>query len=222
MKVIDVEQGSQEWLNIRLGLISASRFKDIMTEPKAKADREAGKISQTSLAYMNELIAEILTGESIELSTRATEWGNGNEDRALTEYCFENDVQITGTGIIISDCGFYGASPDGLIALSDKGMQEVKCPFNSKNHISNCLYGMDKQHIPQVQGNMWINGREWCDFISYDPRILGKGRLYVERIKRDNDYIEKLAEKVENFRIQMCKVLKESFAVDWQGVTIEA
>jgi len=221
MIIVDIEQGSPEWLAIRLGLISASRFKDVMTEPKLKVDREAGNLSKTALSYMSELIAEIVTGSGIDLDTKALRWGNENEARALSEYSFSRGVNIDSTGIIISDCGLYGASPDCLTALSADGMQEVKCPFNSKNHINNLVYGMDKDHMPQIQGNLWINGREWCDFISFDPRISGEGRLYVERIFRDEEYISRLERKLNKFAEELKKILKSKFGIDWDGVNVQ-
>lgn len=220
MRIIDVEQGSQEWLNIRLGLISASRFKDIMTEPRSKADKEAGVLSDTAQAYMRELIAEIITGQQAEVSGRALEWGAENEAAARSEYEFWHNSVVEEIGICISDDYMTGASPDGFVGAD--GMIEIKCPYNTGNHVKTIITGeMPNEHMPQVQGNLWINGREWCDFISYDPRVSGESCIFVSRVYRDNDYIENLATKVENFRIQMCSVLKESFAVDWQGVTVE-
>lgn len=220
MKIINVEQGSQDWLDIRLGLISASRFRDIMTEPRSKADKETGVLSDTAQSYMRELIAEIITGKQAEVSGRALEWGTEHESSARQEYEFWHNAAVEEIGICISDDYMAGASPDGFVG--DKGMIEIKCPYNTGNHVKTIIAGeMPKEHVPQVQGNLWINGREWCDFISYDPRISGESRIFVSRVYRDNEYIKKLAAKVENFRVQMCNVLKESFAVDWQGVTLK-
>lgn len=219
MLIIDIPQGSYGWQKLRLGLISASRFKDVLTDPKSKADRELGTLSETAKAYMNTLIAEILTEEQEEISGKALEWGTEHEDAARWEYEFDHSQKVEQVGICIHESRMYGASPDGLIG--DDGMIEIKCPFNSKNHISTVINGMPREHMPQIQGNLLVNGRQWCDFISFDPRIDGEHRLYVERIHRDQEYIERLEKKLNAFSEQMKTTLKTSFSIDWQGVNIQ-
>ena len=223
MQVINVKQGSEEWHELRCGLISASRFKDIMTEPRAKKDKDLGLMSATAKSYLYELCAEIVTGQIKDIKAPALDWGNDHEQSALDEYADWYDIDTGSTGIIINDEGTIGGSPDALCAeFSDGGMGEVKCPFNTTNHIRNVSEGMDKDHLPQVQGNMMINGRKWCDFISFDPRITGKGRLYVQRIERDEDYISELTIKINKFLIELKRVLREEFDIDWKGVDVEA
>lgn len=216
MITVNCEQGSEEWLRLRLGLVSASRFKDIMVNPRSKTDL----FSATAKSYMLELIAEILTGEQKEVSGKALEWGSNNEKSAQIEYAFEKGVAVDEIGICLTDDKQIGASPDGFIG--DFGGIEIKCPYNSANHISTVIVGeMPKEHIPQVQGNMLVNGRQWWDFVSYDPRIDGKGRIFITRIQRDEEYIAKLQEKLTAFLIEMKRILKESFGIEWNGVTVE-
>lgn len=221
MIICDVEQGSDQWHQLRHGLISASRFKDVMTQPRSKADKEAGLFSQTSISYMDELIAEVLTGQAEQIKSHHLDWGNTYEPMAIAAYEFEKDVTVGTTGIIISDCGLYGGSPDGIVGAVGDGMNEIKCPSNPKNHVANIRRGMDKDHIPQVQGNMWINESEWCDFVSFDPRISGTGRIYIERIHRDQDYIDLMEERLKRFSDEMKTVLMSKFGIEWQGVTVE-
>lgn len=216
MIFVDVEQGSSEWLRLRLGLVSASRFKDIMTNPRNKTEL----FSSTAKSYMLELIAEIVTGEQKEVSGKALEWGSNNEKSAQIEYAFEQGVTIDEIGICLTDDRQIGASPDGFIG--DFGGIEIKCPYNSANHISTVIAGeMPKEHMAQVQGNMLVNGRQWWDFVSYDPRIDGKGRIFITRIERDEEYIAKIQEKLTAFLIEMKRILKESFGIEWNGVTVE-
>lgn len=213
---VDIEQGSEAWLKLRLGLVSASRFKDIMTNPRSKTEL----FSATAKSYMLELIAEILTGEQKEVSGKALEWGSNNEINAQNEYAFEKGVKVESVGICLTDDKLIGASPDGFVG--DDGGLEIKCPYNSANHIATVVSGeMPKEHIPQVQGNLWVNGRSWWDFVSYDPRIEGEGRLFITRIERDDEYIEKLQIKLTAFVIEMQRILKESFSIEWNGVTTE-
>ena len=220
MIIVDIEQGSEEWLRLRLGLVSASRFKDLMTEPKSKADKENGVLSATAKTYMMELIAEILTGKQKEISGRPLDWGKDNEKGAQIEYSFEQGVTVDEIGICLTGDKQIGASPDGFVG--DYGGLEIKCPYNSANHIATVISGeMPKEHMAQVQGNMLVNGRKWWDFVSYDPRIDGKGRLFITRINRDDEYIEKLQIKLTAFIAEMKRILKESFGIEWNGVTVE-
>lgn len=213
---VDIEQGGEAWLKLRLGLVSASRFKDIMTNPRSKTEL----FSATAKSYMLELIAEILTGEQKEVSGKALEWGSNNEINAQNEYAFEKCAKVEEVGICLTDDMLIGASPDGFVG--DDGGLEIKCPFNSANHIATVVSDeMPKEHMAQVQGNMLVNGRKWWDFVSYDPRIDGKGRLFITRIERDDEYIEKLQIKLTAFVIEMRRILKESFGIEWNGVTIE-
>ena len=212
MKILDLEQGSEEWKFARLGLASASRFKDILSEPRSKADKEAGKLSDTACSYLCELAAEVLTGEQVELSGRALEWGSDNEAEARELYDM-NYADVSEVGIILDDSCKFGASPDGLVG--NDGMIEIKCPYNSVNHIKTVVSGeMPKEHMAQVQGNLMINERQWCDFISFDPRIKGKGRFFVARIERDDEYIAKLKEKTINFVNKLDRMLLENFGID--------
>ena len=221
MICLDIEQGTLVWKLIRSGMPSASRFKEINTEPKSKADKEAGVLSQTARSYMLELIAEIVTGKRVELFGKALDWGTNNEKGAQVEYAFEQGVTVDEVGICIADSRLIGASPDGFVG-TDGGL-EIKCPYNSANHIATVISGeMPKEHMAQVQGNMLVNDRLWWDFVSYDPRIEGKGRLFITRIQRDEEYIEKLQTKLDAFIIEMKRILKESFAIDWNGVDVEA
>lgn len=205
MIILDVEQGSQEWKLARLGLVSASRFKDVMTEPRSKS----AEMSDTAYSYMCELIAEIVTGEQSEIKGAALEWGTINEPEARDLYdMIYADVQEA--GLILHDSRRYGASPDGLIG--DDGMIEIKCPYNSTNHVKTVLSGdVPKEHIPQIQGNLMVNGRQWCDFISFDPRISGKGRFFVKRVYRDDEYIGKMQDKIENFIKKMDAAMLSAF-----------
>ena len=191
-------QRTDDWRADRLGIPTASRFKDIMTDPKTKADKEAGVLSQTAQSYALELIAERLTGLSKDFSSAATDWGNQYESVAVEAYKAH-------TGQDVLECGFVrhatletGASPDGLIGL-DGGI-EIKCPFNTVNHLNNALSGeVPKEYYSQVQGQMWICNLDWVDFVSFDPRIDGPAGLVVIRCNRDQDYINQLEQRIINF-----------------------
>lgn len=218
---LNVIQGSPEWLRSRIGIVSASRFKDVLTEPRSKTDKEVGNLSVTAETYLYELVSMILTDDAPNFSSAATDWGNENEPLARLEYSMMTDNNVVETGIFFHDNRKAGASNDGVV--DDDGMVEIKCPFNTVNHVRTVVSGdMPKEHMPQVQGNLWINGREWCDFISFDPRIEGDGRLFIKRIYRDETYIKNLERRVLAFIQKLDSVLLESFGIAWEGVQEEA
>lgn len=203
MYEIKAEQGTPEWIEARLGKVTASRFKDVMAKGRSKAD----KWGKTALSYMNEVISEMLTGEMKEVSGKALEWGTENEPLAIEAYEEEKGVLVFPSGLILlHEFAMIGGSPDGR---TKGNCIEVKCPYNTAIHINTVLYGMPKEHLPQVQGNIHFTESEWCDFISFDPRISGRSRLYIERVYRDQEYIDSMFEKLEEFQEEIEKTLQK-------------
>jgi putative phage-type endonuclease len=174
MRVIVAEQRSPEWYAARLGVPSASQFGKIITP--------TGKRSTQADGYLNKLVAEILTGKSDqqepnEAMTRGTEL----EPEARSYYELIGG-QVEEVGFCLHDDGF-GCSPDGLVG--DTGLLEIKCPL-AHTHVEylreNALPGL---YAPQVQGQLLVTGREWCDFLSYHPDM----RPLLIRVERDEKFI---------------------------------
>jgi len=198
MIIIDCEQGSEEWKKHRCGVVSASRFKDVMTEPRSKKDKEAGILSETAESYMCELLAELLTGNVREISARPLEWGKTEEPKALQEYAFDCDEEIKPVGFILRDDRLVGCSPDSLVGI-DGGL-EIKSPENCANHIKTLVRDeMPKEHIAQVQGGMWLTERAWWDFASFRNDLPPGCNLFTKRIVRDEEYIRDMSVKVNRF-----------------------
>lgn len=205
-------QRSEEWRRARLGKITASRFADVLTEPRSKAARENGELSGTATSYLLDILAEILTGTAQEPpTTKAMEWGNQWEGIAAEVY-----GELTGRAV--KEVGFVthptepmiGGSPDRLV--DDDGLLEIKCPYNTRIHLGYVLGGvLPAEHTAQVQGNLWVTGRKWADFISYDPRISGDASLamafFVHRVVRDDAFIGILAQRVLAFRDHVLEAL---------------
>lgn len=188
-----IEQGTQEWFEARCGVITASRFKDVMSKG------QSGKPSKTRQTYMNLIAAERMTGLSQDsYSNAAMAWGTRNEPLAVAAYEWEFNVDVERTGFIPHpDYPFCGASPDGLL---DGGGLELKCPYSSAVHMTNIINGeVPTEYMPQVQGGMFVTGREWWDFGSFDPRMPLKAQLNVIRVKRDDEYIKKLCAAIVQF-----------------------
>lgn len=186
-------QGSAEWLLERLGHASASRFADIL------AVSAKGLPLKAREDYVMQLVTERLYGRPTEsASSQAMQWGRESEPLARAAYEIETGVIVTESDFVKHPTiQFVGASPDGLIG--EEGGYESKCPATSRIHVATLRDGMPKEHIAQVQGCMWVTGRKWWDFISYDPRATPEFRLYVERIQRDEAYIAKLETEVVKF-----------------------
>lgn len=188
-----VEQGSPEWFEQRLGRLTASNFGTLMTLPRSRKDRELGLMSQSTRSYLIGKVSEVLTGTSKNITpTKALEWGSATEDEARSIYELERMVEVKQIGFAVLNTNpIIGGSPDGLVG--EDGMIEIKCP--DSDTFTGYLLGdsIVKNYMAQIQGNLWILNRKWCDFIVYDPRVVREDlRIKIIRVERDEDYIAKI------------------------------
>lgn len=183
-------QGSPEWYTARLGMATASRFSDVLA--KIKTGEAAARKN-----YRAQLICERLTGVPADsFTSSAMQWGIDTEPTAREAYEAQTGELVEQVGFIRLPDLMAGCSPDGLIG-SDGGV-EIKCP-NTATHIDTLLKGMPAEHLPQIHGAMWITGRQWWDFVSFDPRLPERLQLYIQRVKRDDAYIKTLEAEVKAF-----------------------
>lgn len=194
-------QGSGAWLYERCGFITASRFRDVLDLTKV------GKPTAKRDAYLWEIVIERVTGQPVDhFSNAAMEWGSEQESHSRMATEVQRGYMIEETGFIKHPTlPMVGGSPDGLIG--DDGGWESKSPFNSANHLRTILDGMPQDHMAQVQGLMWITGRKWWDFASYDPRMPQHLRLYVERIERNDEYIVNMEKEIIAFSEQANEIV---------------
>lgn len=186
------EQGSDEWKALRLGKATASRMADICATTKTGWGASRAN-------YAAQLIAERLTGVTAETySNAAMEWGTATEAEARSVYSFVNDATISLVDFVPHPTiDMSGASPDGLV--DDDGLVEIKCP-NTATHIDTLLKRtVPEKYILQMQWQMVCTGRQWCDFVSYDPRMPENLRMFVKRIDRNDAVISDLEDKVRAF-----------------------
>ena len=189
MKIIDCEQGSQEWLAHRLGIPTASEFHRIITAVK-------GDLSTQARKYAAGLVAETLLGHSLEKApggTWAMERGKLLEPLAIQQYAFTNDVEVRRVGLVTTDDGRLGASPDGLI-VGTRGGLEVKCTL-AENHMSIFMDGPGTDYKQQVQGNIAIGEFEWWDLYAYHPEL----PPVTIRTYRDEPFIAKMGAALKEF-----------------------
>ena len=195
-------QRTDDWYAARCGKATASRFNDVVARKKPSAkqkkDGAPGDPTAERQNYLTELVVERLTGQPVPAyENAAMRWGAEQEAAARAAYEQRTGVAVEETGFIAHDVLMAGCSPDGLVDWD--GLIEIKCPYNSAVHIETLLGGMSADHMLQVQGQMWITGRQWCDFVSYDPRMPAELQLYVQRIHADPKAIADLAFGISAF-----------------------
>lgn len=192
----DIIQGSDEWYKIRLGKVTASNFSKVLAKGQGK----------TRKAYMLKLAAERLTGESQEsYSNGSMDWGTEHEDEARRHYEAINGVTVDQVGFVELNED-VGASPDGLIG--EDGGLEQKCPLTT-THLEYIMANKAPSvYVPQIQGTMWVTGRKWWDFASYDPRMKSN-KMFKIRVHRDQEYIDNLQYEVDKF-VKELKILVDS------------
>ena len=200
MQILDVEQGSAEWLIARAGKVTASNADKIVTS--------TGKLSASAQTYINTIIAERLMGDKV--SSYQNEWmarGVELEPEARSFYEYLTDNIVYEVGLCVHDELEASCSPDGLIG--DDGGLEIKCPALKKHYKTLKDQKVPTEHIPQIQGSLWITEREWWDFLSYYPN----GSYFYKRVYRDEKYIAGLEIAIFEFVDNMQKIEKEVLKV---------
>ena len=179
MRIIECEQGGPEWLQARLGVPSASSYSKLITT--------TGRASAQADAYINQLVAERLTGEPTFFQvTDPMQRGMDLEPLARHAYEMETGNLVIQVGFLMHDTLEAGASPDGLIG--ENGGLEIKCP-SGHTHVEYLRDDvLPTKYFQQVQGCLWISGRDWWDFMSYHPRM----EPLIVRVFRDEQFIKAL------------------------------
>jgi len=175
-----MKQRTEEWHEVRSGRITASRFGDVLARPSSKRYRY----------YMDDLVESLQGFPRIEKYTPWFDHGNELEDRGKGLYEWMHNVEIKDFSFIHHPKYFFiGCSPDGLIG--EYGGIELKSRLSYKEHQRSERLGLPSEHKPQVQGSLWITGREWWDFVSYYHNH-GKRLLFSFRVYPDLEYHKRL------------------------------
>lgn len=198
MIIMEAEQGTVQWKRDRRGIPTASSYSRLITK--------TGKPSAQATGYLHEILAEWLIGESVVSQQQgASDWmsrGTDLEAEAVRFYELQTDSETIPTGFCIRDDRKTGCSPDRIIG-KDGGL-EIKCP-SAKVHVGYMLGVPHDDYVPQIQGCLWITGRDWWDFMSYNPAL----PPVIHRYERDEEYIVRLSEIVNDF-ISNLDVAKQS------------
>ena len=192
MTFFDIEQGSDEWFAMRKGKFTASTFKDLFAAKTTKAYEKV----------IYQVVFERLTGESPENFTN--EWmerGKELESEAIEKYEIMTFSKVKPGGFAELN-EWVGCSPDGWV---EDGLIEVKCPaFNTMIN-----YLLDKKlpkiYEKQVQGQLYVTGAEWCDFMCYHPKL----KPLIIRIERDEVIISEIKAKLEESIEKAKSIIKQ-------------
>jgi putative phage-type endonuclease len=188
----DMDQRSESWFRARLGKATASRVSDVVARTKSG-------YATSRANYAAQLVCERLTGVQADgFSSAAMQWGTDQEPDARAAYSFLADVDVEEVGFVDHPAlQMAGASPDGLVGHD--GLLEIKCPISATHKDTLLNDTIPDKYIVQMQWQIACCGRQWCDYVSYDPRFPEHMRLYVRRIERDNDRIRELEAEVDKF-----------------------
>ena len=203
-------QNSIAWDKVRIGRFTGSGLGKLFTEPRSKADKDAGKMSQTALTYIEEKATEIVTGEAVgEFSSKATDWGNEWEEHAIRELAkslgvSDENLVLKPHFVVYGD--YSGASPDCYMTIDGvKIGGEVKCPFNSSVHTYRLRHVRNAQELKdeepdyywQIQANMFFNEIPLWYFASYDPRFPEHRRLHKFAVEANVEDQKLMLDKME-------------------------
>lgn len=211
------EQGSDNWIDVRLGRFTASEIHKLMTEPRNKADKEAGNLSETAKTYVLKKVSEVMTGRQADQSyAYPLVYGKEMEPNAINEF-------IKRTGFKYEPATFVpfgdhaGGSPDGYINETD-GL-EIKCPFTSDKQVEylmlktqNDLLKEFPEYYWQCMSNLLFSGKEKWWFVTYDPRMIEEShrltKMIILPIESDFDKIINRIEKAVEEKLLLLNKLK--------------
>lgn len=196
-------QRTEEWFKQRLGKVTGSEVFKVLAKGKG------GAPSKTRRSYAVKLASERLSNQvGSSFDTPALAWGRDQEANAIKEFEDKFGVDVVQVGFIDHpDIPMCGVSLDGMVG--NNATLEIKAK-NSENHLAIILSGeCPEEHLPQIQLGLSATNREFCYFVSYDPRYVDEHlKLFVVRVERDEDYIENLKNEVNKFLLEVEEILE--------------
>ncbi len=225
MRVVNCEQGSAQWLQIRTGKITASRVAECLSKYKSLGPKKDGTPRKNDrsncetaerMNYRIDLIVERLTGRSTEnFVSPEMIWGRDNEDAARIAYELSQDVMTERVGFILHPSyDFCGASPDSLVG--NNGGLEIKAPKSATHWKWRREKVVPEEYQPQCLLNMLCAEREWWDFCSFDPRLPEGANLFIVRMHRDEERIKAMEEEMLRLDEEIESEIASEGLVKWK------
>ena len=191
--MLDAPQGSNAWLQARCGSIGASDVPRLIRKTKA------GAFSADRATLLAEKVLERLTGVPNSIpKTAAMLQGTEREPIARLTYSLIKNVEVEEVTLIVHPRikGSH-ASPDGFV--DSDGLLEAKCPQPAA-HLDTLLNEtISADYTAQMQWQMAVTDRSWCDYCSFNPDFPTPMQLWVKRVPRDDKFIAALEKDVQGF-----------------------
>lgn len=213
MIIHEMEQGTPEWLAARLGIPTASEMSRIITPAK-------GDLSKQCKAYAHQLVAETLLGRPLEKPPGDGPWamrrGKELEPLARAQYARDNKIEIRTVGLVTTNDGRVGASPDALI-IGERGGLEIKAVLDA-NHVGIWADGPGDDYKCQVQCSLAVCELAWWDLYAWHPNLPPVTRRFV----RDESFITKMNAALIDFLAIRDELLARAEASSWKAREAEA
>lgn len=196
MPWLKLEQGSEEWLMARRGVVTGSRFKDCRDKLKN------GQPSKACLEYARDVARERIGGKApAKFQNAAMRTGVEQEPVARAMYEARTGYMVDEASFFVTDDRLFGLSPDGLI--DEDGVLEIKTMVSSDTLFTALVDGDISAYRDQCLGYLWLLGRQWVDLVLWAPDLEAAGRkgLHIIRIVRQDDEIEKLEADLMAFAV---------------------
>lgn len=205
-----IKQGTDEWDKMRIGRFTSSEMYRLITPPKSKEDKE--KLSETALTYINEKVAESITGMAKQNSYASPlVYGKETEAQAIEAFCNK-------TGFVWDEIGFVGfgdhagGSPDGIINETD--ILEVKCPYAIDTQVDYLqltdqwdLMRLKPAYYWQCMSNLLFTGKSKAHFVSFDPRYPEKHQIVHLEVKPITSDFDKITDRIAKAVEEKLKLL---------------
>jgi putative phage-type endonuclease len=201
---IMIEQQSPEWFAQRLGKVTGSKMGDLLATTKSGP-------AASRANYLAQLVCERLTGKKADTFV-SSDMQRGTDLEPFARAAYEaatGEIVLAAEFVTHPDNPDVGASPDGTVGST--GLLEIKC-LNAANHIDALREGMASKYRPQVQTQLWVTGREWCDFCVYHPDFPESMQLGITRVKADTEYHKMLQLETAKFLAEVNVTVKELLA----------
>lgn len=208
-----VDQGSEDWLRLRCGILTASEVKLILTE---KTRKRANNDHARAHAY--ELLSQRITGH-VEPRYVTDDMLRGHQDEIEAKALYSQHYAP------VQDVGFYtedkwgfviGYSPDGVVG--DDGL--IECKSRRPKYQMQVILSdeVPAEHMAQLQTALLVTGRQWIDYISY----CGGLPMWVKRVHPDAEYQAAILHAAAEFEAELREMQgRYSGALDRMAKVIE-
>lgn len=200
-------QGTDDWHAERCGRFTGSKFDDVIAMSKPTKNNPVPRPLKARQDLIWSIAAERIQGyQPSGMTSYSLRWGSENEPLARQAYEIKTGEFVEEIGFIKHlKYDFVGVSPDGLV--NDDGMIEIKAPKCPEIHLQRFIDGVPTEYIAQIQGGLWVTGRKWSDFISYDGDTDERFKLLIIRVYRDEDYIANLEKEILQAEHEVCELV---------------